>query len=53
MVPCGMVEGGRINWLIRLSACSVFSDELSDEQCKKLLCRLAEAAFPFQCAHGR
>jgi DNA mismatch repair protein MLH3 len=31
----------------------MFNDELSIEQCKTLLSRLAECAFPFQCAHGR
>lgn len=31
----------------------MFNDELSIEQCKTLISRLAECAFPFQCAHGR
>jgi len=31
----------------------MFNDELSKEQCKTLLSRLADCAFPFQCAHGR
>jgi hypothetical protein len=31
----------------------MFNDDLSDAQCKALLSRLAECAFPFQCAHGR
>jgi hypothetical protein len=31
----------------------MFNDELSNEQCKALILRLAECAFPFQCAHGR
>ena len=31
----------------------MFNDELSDTQCSTLLSRLAECAFPFQCAHGR
>jgi len=31
----------------------MFNDELSHEQCKVLIRRLADCAFPFQCAHGR
>ncbi|RFU30391.1 hypothetical protein B7463_g5934, partial [Scytalidium lignicola] len=31
----------------------MFNDELPNEQCEKLLSRLADCAFPFQCAHGR
>jgi DNA mismatch repair protein MLH3 len=31
----------------------MFNDELSTDQCKTLISRLAECAFPFQCAHGR
>jgi DNA mismatch repair protein MLH3 len=31
----------------------MFNDELSSDQCKALLSRLADCAFPFQCAHGR
>jgi DNA mismatch repair protein MLH3 len=31
----------------------MFSDELSNDQCKALISRLANCAFPFQCAHGR
>jgi len=31
----------------------MFNDELSTDQCKALIVRLAECAFPFQCAHGR
>jgi DNA mismatch repair protein MLH3 len=31
----------------------MFNDELSNQQCKILLSRLAACAFPFQCAHGR
>ena len=31
----------------------MFNDELSNEQCKVLIKRLADCAFPFQCAHGR
>ncbi|EPE34777.1 ATPase of HSP90 chaperone/DNA topoisomerase II/histidine kinase [Glarea lozoyensis ATCC 20868] len=31
----------------------MFNDPLSIEQCKKLVKRLADCHFPFQCAHGR
>lgn len=31
----------------------MFNDVLSKEQCEFLVARLAETAFPFQCAHGR
>lgn len=31
----------------------MFNDVLSKEQCEVLVKRLAETAFPFQCAHGR
>ncbi|KAI0970961.1 hypothetical protein F4678DRAFT_108908 [Xylaria arbuscula] len=31
----------------------MFNDPLSQEECTKLLRRLADCAFPFQCAHGR
>lgn len=31
----------------------MFNDELSKEQCQILIERLADCAFPFQCAHGR
>lgn len=31
----------------------MFNDELTIDQCKTILSRLAECAFPFQCAHGR
>ena len=31
----------------------MFNDVLSNAQCKALVSRLAECAFPFQCAHGR
>jgi DNA mismatch repair protein MLH3 len=31
----------------------MFNDLLSKEQCEVLVKRLAETAFPFQCAHGR
>lgn len=31
----------------------MFNDELTKTQCEVLVRRLAECAFPFQCAHGR
>jgi DNA mismatch repair protein MLH3 len=31
----------------------MFNDDLSTEQCKAIISRLAKCAFPFQCAHGR
>ncbi len=31
----------------------MFNDALTGEECKVLLKRLAQCAFPFQCAHGR
>lgn len=31
----------------------MFNDELSHDQCKTLISRVAECSFPFQCAHGR
>lgn len=31
----------------------MFNDPLTLEQCEELVRRLAECAFPFQCAHGR
>jgi DNA mismatch repair protein MLH3 len=31
----------------------MFNDVLSIDECKNLTSRLAECAFPFQCAHGR
>ncbi|EKD16469.1 DNA mismatch repair protein [Drepanopeziza brunnea f. sp. 'multigermtubi' MB_m1] len=57
------------NWLQRIHDCPqgildllnsracrsaiMFNDELSRAQCEILVARLAECAFPFQCAHGR
>ena len=57
------------NWLGRLGDCPrglldmlnsracrsaiMFNDELSREECQTLVEKLAECAFPFQCAHGR
>ncbi|KAG5978518.1 hypothetical protein E4U55_006135 [Claviceps digitariae] len=31
----------------------MFNDELSLDECKQLVSRLSQCAFPFQCAHGR
>ena len=31
----------------------MFNDILSKDQCVELVQRLAQCAFPFQCAHGR
>lgn len=31
----------------------MFNDRLSREQCQTLISKLAQCAFPFQCAHGR
>ncbi|KAK6083682.1 vacuolar membrane protein [Seiridium cupressi] len=42
--------------LINSRACRsaiMFNDMLSPDECKSLLTRLADCAFPFQCAHGR
>ncbi|KAI0205615.1 hypothetical protein F4808DRAFT_239423 [Astrocystis sublimbata] len=48
--PEGIME------MINSRACRssiMFNDVLSPEECADLLQRLAECAFPFQCAHGR
>ncbi|KAH9061004.1 hypothetical protein EDB87DRAFT_1613192 [Lactarius vividus] len=42
--------------LVNSRACRgaiMFNDVLSIDQCERLMSRLAETAFPFQCAHGR
>ncbi|EFI27752.1 hypothetical protein CC1G_14675 [Coprinopsis cinerea okayama7 len=31
----------------------MFNDPLTREQCERLISQLAQAAYPFQCAHGR
>lgn len=31
----------------------MFNDVLSKDECKDLVRRLGQCAFPFQCAHGR
>ena len=62
-------EKGTESWLSRISGCPqgiidmlisrscrsaiMFNDELSLEQCRNLVQKLASCAFPFQCAHGR
>lgn len=48
--PIGVID------MLNSRACRsaiMFNDELSNEQCKVLISRLGECAFPFQCAHGR
>ncbi|RKF61705.1 putative dna mismatch repair protein [Erysiphe neolycopersici] len=48
--PAGMLD------LLNARACRsaiMFNDELSPEQCRILVKRLADCSFPFQCAHGR
>jgi DNA mismatch repair protein MLH3 len=60
---------GENEWLTKISTCPkgliemlnsracrtaiMFNDELSMEECKALVKRLAKCSFPFQCAHGR
>lgn len=67
--PVGEQGSERQHWLSRLHGCPrgildminsracrsaiMFNDPLSLGDCKALLARLAECAFPFQCAHGR
>ena len=62
-------EKGAESWLSRISGCPqgiidmlisrscrsaiMFNDELSIEQCRNLVQKLARCIFPFQCAHGR
>ena len=31
----------------------MFNDSLTIDQCERLVRKLSETAFPFQCAHGR
>lgn len=41
-------------WLSNIVAGAImFNDPLTREQCVELVRRLADCAFPFQCAHGR
>lgn len=62
-------RGGAHSWIQHMSGCPqgildllnsracrgaiMFNDPLSIEECKLMVYRLAECAFPFQCAHGR
>jgi DNA mismatch repair protein MLH3 len=62
-------SGGQQPWPVKIKNCPqgiidmlnsracrsaiMFNDELSSDQCKTLITRLADCAFPFQCAHGR
>ncbi|KAI0136937.1 hypothetical protein BJ170DRAFT_35860 [Xylariales sp. AK1849] len=62
-------QGPELHWLSRFHDCPqgvldminsracrcaiMFNDVLTLEDCKDLLRRLADCAFPFQCAHGR
>lgn len=48
--PQGMID------MINSRSCRsaiMFNDELTIEECQSLVQRLAQCAFPFQCAHGR
>ncbi|KUJ06570.1 uncharacterized protein LY89DRAFT_743715 [Mollisia scopiformis] len=63
------VSAGQQTWLQRTQTCPqgildmlnsracrgaiMFNDELSKTQCEKLVRKLADCKFPFQCAHGR
>ncbi|KAK3683375.1 putative MLH3 protein [Podospora appendiculata] len=65
----GVDSGAEGEWVARFHRCPegileminsrscrsaiMFNDLLSLEQCRDLVRRLAECAFPFQCAHGR
>ena len=62
-------ECSKFNWLTKIHTCPqgivnmlnsracrsaiMFNDELNRQQCEVLVRRLADCAFPFQCAHGR
>ncbi|KAI0518373.1 hypothetical protein F5B22DRAFT_600961 [Xylaria bambusicola] len=62
-------EAETLNWITQLHGCPqgvldminsracrssiMFNDALSLEECTDLVRRLADCAFPFQCAHGR
>ncbi|KIY69716.1 hypothetical protein CYLTODRAFT_348898 [Cylindrobasidium torrendii FP15055 ss-10] len=46
----------RLLELVNSKACRgaiMFNDSLTREQCEKLISRLGQTVFPFQCAHGR
>ncbi|RYP54227.1 hypothetical protein DL768_001006 [Monosporascus sp. mg162] len=67
--PSGQSGSAEPHWLSRLHGCPqgildminsracrsaiMFNDELSYAECVDLVRRLADCAFPFQCAHGR
>jgi len=67
--PSGNTTDPKHQWLHRIHNCPqglidmlnsracrsaiMFNDELSLDQCKVLVRRLADCMFPFQCAHGR
>ncbi|KAJ3532141.1 hypothetical protein NMY22_g7868 [Coprinellus aureogranulatus] len=67
--PFSQLSKGSHSWLPALRSCPrslvelinskacrgaiMFNDELSMEQCERLISQLAQTAFPFQCAHGR
>jgi len=36
-----------------VSGAIMFNDSLTEDQCQRLVRKLSETAFPFQCAHGR
>ena len=47
---------GRLLEMVNSRACRsaiMFNDVLSLDECKRLVGRLSESSFPFQCAHGR
>ncbi|KAF7503952.1 hypothetical protein GJ744_002977 [Endocarpon pusillum] len=62
-------ESSPLPWLTRISSCPrgiinllnsracrsaiMFNDKLTQPECEELVKRLAQCAFPFQCAHGR
>uniref|UniRef100_L2FHE1 Vacuolar membrane protein n=1 Tax=Colletotrichum fructicola (strain Nara gc5) TaxID=1213859 RepID=L2FHE1_COLFN len=63
------IAGGDIDWVSNFHGCPqgildllhsrscrsaiMFNDVLSKDECKDLVRRLGQCAFPFQCAHGR
>ena len=69
LVSSAEKDTGPYRWLYRIRGCPqgildlmnsracrsaiMFNDQLSVDECKALIERLATCAFPFQCAHGR
>ncbi|XP_044723857.1 histidine kinase-, DNA gyrase b-, and HSP90-like ATPase domain-containing protein [Hirsutella rhossiliensis] len=67
--PRGVCHGTDKSWTSRFRGCPsgilkllysrscrsaiMFNDELSRDECARLVLRLSRCAFPFQCAHGR